>query len=416
MERSIGLFCSKNEGQSEEMNNLLKKLEKPAFYLSLLFVFFVFLNFRDIPDRYVVLGAVVCCLFYFIKQRKLRMDISLLFLMFSIGLYEKWLGFPTVNWLMDVILVAAFMLFGKYLMLESQTESDYMISGAVFLGGYSLYGLLNCINYYFNKFELWGIRAWPDIWTGENVLATQHCLYIMPLLAMILPAIVCLKKYKVACSITIITGTFFLYHSLSTLSRTPIMAFAVLFVWEMLLFLILNRNNKKLMKITKWTVITGVVIFVLFLVLNWEWIQEIPFMQNMSKGGGVLNNVRFRAQRSVLMQMFDYPMGKPEMCTEGMKFVHNVWLDMAKKTGLIPFGLFSAYTVISFIQVVRLLRSNIKQEQKYLLSGIYLAFVLYYTVEPALDANIRYMIPWTFINGLIAGCNHKDFMKVEGIR
>lgn len=395
------------------MRELMNKLEKPAYYLSLLFVFLIFLNFRDIPDRYAILGACVCCLFYLVKQRKLRIDLSILLLAVSIALYEKMQGFGVLDFLMDAILVTSFMLLGKYLILEQKSESENMIPGVVFLSGISLYGLLNCINYFFNKFDIWYIRRWPDFWTGQDVLATQHCFYIMPMLAMIIPAIIFMKKHKMICGVSLITGVFFVYHSLITLSRTPIMAFAVLCAWSLLLFLVFNRNNKKLMNFTKWLVIVGIVIVAVFFLLNWKWIKDMPFVQNMGKDGGVLNNIRFRAQRSVIVQMFEYPMGNSEMYTEGMKFVHNVWLDMAKKTGLIPFGLFSIYTLISFIQVVKLLKSNIKQEQKYLLSGMYLAFVLYYTVEPALDANIRYMVPWTFVNGLIAGCNHKDFMKVE---
>lgn len=395
------------------MKELINKLEKPAYYLSLLFVFLIFLNFRDIPDRYAVLGACTCCLFYFVKQKKIRVDINVVLLAISIALYEKMQGFPTVDYLMDTILVTSFMVFGKYLMLESKKESDMLVPGTVFLAGYSLYGLLNCINYYFNKFDLWYIRAWPDIWTGENVLATQHCLYIMPLLSMIVPAVIFFKKYKIACGVTIVTGLFCLYHSLVTLSRTPIMAFAVLFVWSMFLFLIINRDNKKLINFTKWAVIGGIVAVAVFLLLSWNWIKDVPFVQNMGKDGGILNNIRFRAQRSVLMQMFEYPMGNPDMYTEGMKYVHNVWLDMAKKTGLIPFGLFTIYTLISFVQVIKLLRSSIRQEQKYLLSGIYLSFVLYYAVEPALDANIRYIVPWTFINGVISGCNNKDLLKIK---
>lgn len=395
------------------MRELMNKLEKPAYYLSLLFVFLLFLNFRDIPNRYAALGVVACCLFYMVKQGKIRVDLSIILLGLSIAMYGKMMGYFTSDLLMAVILTVGFMMFGKYLILEAKSERECILPGVIFLAGYSLYGLLNSVNYFFHKFEVGGNRTWPEFWTGQNLLATQQCIYIIPLLAMLVPAVICWKKNKVVYSLTIVTSVFFVYHSFLTLSRTPIMAFAVLCAWGILLFLIFNRENKKLMMFTKWTFLISVVTIALFLLLNWGWIREIPFVQNMSKDGGVLNNIRFRAQRSVLMQMFDYPMGNPEMYTEGMKLVHNVWLDMAKKTGLIPFSLFAVYTMISFVQMVKMLKSNVSEEFKYLLSGIYFAFILYYTVEPALDANIRYMVPWTFINGLIAGCNCNDFMKIE---
>lgn len=395
------------------MKDFLKKIEQPALGLSLLFVFLIFLNFRDIPNRFAALGAMICCGFYAIKQQKVRVDCSMVLLGLSMAIYGKMLEYSLTNLLMTVILTVVFMQFGKYLMLEVKSEKEVMLPGILFLAGYSLHGLLNSINYFFYPFEIGWNRTWPDIWTGQNVLATQQCIYTIPLMAMLIPSIIYWKKYKLLCSVTFGTAVFFLLHSLLVLSRTPILAFAVLFAWMFLMFLVFNRNNKKLMKIVTWTVVIGIIAAVAVLALNWNWISEIPFVQNMGKDGGVLNNIRFRAQRSVLMQMFDYPMGNPEMYTEGMVLVHNVWLDMAKKTGLIPFGLFALYTIISFVQMLKMLKGNVKTELKYLLSGVYLAFILYYTVEPALDANIRYIVPWTFINGVISGCNHKDFMKVK---
>lgn len=395
------------------MRELMNRLEKPAYYLSLLFVFLIFLNFRDIPNRYAILGAVFFCLFYMIKQKKIRLDLNCVLLAVSIAVYDKMLHYGTLNCLMDVLIVSAFMVFGKYSASESKNQREAMLPGCIFLLSYSLYGLLNSINYFLYPFETGGRRTWPEFWTGQDLLATQQCIYVIPLLAMIIPAVIFWKKHKVTCSLILGVDLFFMYHSMRTLSRTPIMAIAVLGVWAMLLLLIFNRKNKKLMNYTKWTVLIGTGMVLLFLLVGWNWIREIPFVQNMGKDGGVLNNIRFRAQRSVLMQIFDYPMGNPEMYTEGLKLVHNVWLDMAKKTGIIPFLIFTAYTIVSCVQVIKLLRSDAKPELKYLLSGLYFAFILYYTVEPALDANIRYIVPWTFINGVVTGCN--DNLSNKGV-
>ena len=127
------------------------------------------------------------------------------------------------------------------------------------------------------------------------------------------------------------------------------------------------------------------------------------FINNMGKGGGIFKNVRFEAQRMALLQLFDYPFGGHQM-ELGRAFCHNTWLDMANASGVIPFLLFTVYTFYTVYEVARLLlKKSISSETKIIFSGLYLAFFLYMTVEPALDASIHLLTPWIFINGLVHG-------------
>ena len=92
----------------------------------------------------------------------------------------------------------------------------------------------------------------------------------------------------------------------------------------------------------------------------------------------------------------------------GLNYAHNVWLDLANAAGVIPFVALVGYTILSFFDLIKLLKSAyVSQGIKYAASGIYLAFVLYYMIEPALEANILYLIPWIYINGIIYGFNQE---------
>ena len=129
----------------------------------------------------------------------------------------------------------------------------------------------------------------------------------------------------------------------------------------------------------------------------------VAFVENMGKGGGIINNVRFKAQRMALEQLFVYPMGGRQM-ELGRNYCHNTWLDMANAGGLIPFFSFALYTVYALYETVcLLLRKTVSPEIKVSLSGLYLAFFLYLSVEPALDASIHLVTPWIFINGITHG-------------
>ena len=82
---------------------------------------------------------------------------------------------------------------------------------------------------------------------------------------------------------------------------------------------------------------------------------------------------------------------------------------MANAAGLIPFFAFAAYTVYTAWETVRLvINKEVGPEIKMILAGLYFAFFLYMSVEPALDASIHLVTPWIFVNGMIHGCMLKE--------
>lgn len=99
----------------------------------------------------------------------------------------------------------------------------------------------------------------------------------------------------------------------------------------------------------------------------------------------------------------------------GLQYCHNVWLDIANASGLIPFFLMIIYTIVSCIDIINFLRNPyFKNLLKYIISGLYFAFVVYYMVEPALMADVKFFVPWTYINGLVYGCNIMSRKRKEG--
>lgn len=394
----------------------VKKLRNYLDLISLLFIFLIFINFRDIPNRYALLGAAGLYLLYIILYKKIQLDFNGILVGITLFVYAGLRGFKTSDIIMYTALPLAFAFLGKSMMNAEREKkrSSYFIllPVTVFLIGYSGHGVLNGITYFVKGTLGEGIRYWADFWTGNIIPGTQHSIYLVSMLAMMFPAIVYFKKYKVVCSSFLICGVFFLYYAFTSLARTPIMIFGIVLVWEILLFIYLNRKNARLMRYVKRALFAGCiagVIVVCLIMLNWDSISHIRFVKNLSKDGGILNNVRFVAQRSILVNLFKYPKGG--MPIEGLKMAHNVWLDMALDTGILTFGMFTLYTVVSLVQLIRLLKSSAPNELKYMMSGIYFAFVLYYSVEPALNANIQFLVPWVFHNGLIAGVVQNESIR-----
>ena len=136
------------------------------------------------------------------------------------------------------------------------------------------------------------------------------------------------------------------------------------------------------------------------------------FVANMQKDGGIFNNVRFAAQRLAIQQLFVYPMGGFQMDLGSIHQAHNVWLDIANAAGLIPFFSFLAYTLYVLRELIMLVRKkDIISETKLILLGIYVTFMMFYFLEPALEASIHLMTPWIFVNGIIHGILNAKFKE-----
>ena len=171
----------------------------------------------------------------------------------------------------------------------------------------------------------------------------------------------------------------------------------------------MNAKNLELQQLIKNRKIqigfcAGLVVIVMLAIFLKDHPAIKSFSVVMERDGGILNNIRFVAQRQAICQLFDHPMGGRQMTMVLGNFCHNTWLDMANAGGLIPFFAFTAYTIYSLYELCALMKQKeISTEVKLMTVGIYGVFFLYFSVEPALDASIHYLTPWIFVNSMVHG-------------
>ena len=294
---------------------------------------------------------------------------------------------------------------------DEQYDSKIMWLLMSLIIGFTIYGILNSYMYYAG-YVVPGTRRWQDFWSHEIVPGTQHTAYFLPMMAMFFPAIVYFGKRKWKSVVVVLLTVFFCYTSLATRSRMPLLIFAIAMMVQAVLYAFLEWEKVKCILCDKKTWIAGVVLLVSMLV-GFVFVKDTPvmsaFINNLGKDGGILNNVRFVAQRQALSQLFDYPMGGRQMEMSLGNYCHNTWLDMANAAGLIPFFAFTAYTLFGAYELVRLVKTQtVTTELKLVAVGLFAVFFLYYSVEPALDASIHYLTPWIFLNGMLYGVNTKN--------
>ena len=260
---------------------------------------------------------------------------------------------------------------------------------------------------YYAGYVVPGTRRWEDFWSREIVPGTQHTVYFLPMMAMFFPAIIFAKERKWKSILICMFTVFFCYTSLVTKSRMPLLIFLITVVLQVIAFSALEWKVVKKILFDKktWIVMAALIVF---MVAGFLFVKDTAvvsaFINNLGKDGGILNNIRFVAQRQAICQLFDHPMGGRQMTMVLGNFCHNTWLDMANAGGLIPFFAFTAYTIYSLYELCALMKQKeISTEVKLMTVGIYGVFFLYFSVEPALDASIHYLTPWIFVNSMVHG-------------
>lgn len=372
-----------------------------------LFLCCYFMQIFDFPNVLTVILGGILCLAVIVQQRRIRIDAGFCLLLLTMisyyvivngvrGLFFMILYIPPVLYLLASAAVDG---------IEDDVDKNIRFLIFAFVLGYAVHGLLNSYMYYAG-YVIPGTRQWQDFWTGAIVPGTQHTAYFLPVLALFFPALIYFRKRKWSGGLLVVVTVFFGYTSLATKSRMSVMIFAMVFCAQAVLFVLLERETaKKLVSGRMFQ--AGCIVLVIAVIAGAFAMKDsdvvVAFMENMGKGGGIFHNVRFEAQRLALSQLFDFPLGGRQM-ELGRTYCHNTWLDMANAGGLIPFFAFTAYTIYTLYELVRLLlKKEIPTETKLMLAGLYGAFFLYLSVEPALDASIHLVTPWIFVNGLIHG-------------
>lgn len=396
------------------------KSQTITFWAICIYLFCYFAHVANFRNELTVIFGGLVCLMLVVQQKKIRIDVGICLLTITMISYYTIMNGKQGLLYSILYIPLVIYLIGNYaacsLKNDSEKEKKLLILIFVFVIGYTLHGILNSYMYYAG-YVVPGTRRWQDFWSGEIVPGTQHIAYFLPALVMFLPAVICFKKRKWLNLFWILITGFFGYTSLVTKSRMSVVIFAIVFCVQAVLLAGFERKNiRKQLSNKKWWAVGTIILIALIagIFAVKDSTVVVAFIENMGKGGGIINNIRFQTQRLVLQQLFDYPMGGRMMDLGGISHAHNTWLDMANAAGLIPFLAFTAYTVYTLYELVCFLKNKFSSiEMKLILTGLYIAFFMYLTVEPALEASVHLVTPWIFVNGIVHGCliNIKSYEK-----
>lgn len=398
------------------------KVEKITFIAVLVFLFGYFLqwldiSFLDIHNEFTVVVGGLLCMFLLIKQRKIRLDLETCLIAITLIIYFIMdYGFQTAIKASDVYVAMVIYVLAHYIVCEirkhEQHEEKFVLLITIMAIAITLHGLLNSVVFFKGFFAGAYPRIWDDFWSGDVIYGTMQVAYFLPVFALMFPRFVCYTKQKLSNTLILLSTIVFLFVTVFSQTRMPILILPMVIVIQFILYVILEKGkvklffNKRRILLLSGIFLAGAIVVG---VLLYSTSVGKAFLGAMSRDGGIFNNIRFKIQRSALEQLFVYPMGGNQMDHLGYGHTHNAWLDIADVGGLLPFFAFIIYTVITGYEVVRLImRKEISSETKIVVAGLYAVYFIFFTIEPSLDWSVHFMVPWLFIHGLVHGYVHDE--------
>ena len=292
-----------------------------------------------------------------------------------------------------------FYLFGKYLVIPNIKSGSLVLIFFTIGFIFSLSALTSIIiNLKEGGFSQLN-REIPMFWSGKPMKATLMAAYLT--FNMCIPIIYIIKQKKNQLLINLIAGLIFIASLLSSFrlgSRTQLVI-CILSIMISFIYVIPRQSFKANVKLFLIVLATSVLILKFIpLDLNASYLSvlgsRLQESGNVSSAGG-----RTTLWTNALENLFDYPLGWQG---NNVRYAHNLWLDVARYAGLIPFTLLMIFTFRSLRNTLKAIRKNSKELLVNTTLIVFtLASMLIFFVEPIMEGLFFLFTVFCVFQGMI---------------
>ncbi|WP_157373863.1 O-antigen ligase family protein [Arenibacter certesii] len=243
-------------------------------------------------------------------------------------------------------------------------------------------------------------RSIPMFWDGSPISATIMGGFLT--FNMCIPAVLITTQGKKGVAFNIGALCLFILSLICALrlgSRTQLGIFLITTVFA-ILYMLPRQSIKK--NVWLFGLMAAVILYLIRNVsfdLNADWLTT--FAGRMSGGTGELASGGGRTERWIksLEYMLSHPLGWD---IKEFGYSHNLWLDVLRVAGIIPFVILIIYSIRSYIQIKRTILIN--KESIYLNTQILIyaiAMFLLFMMEPIFEGLFSFFIVFCIYKGII---------------
>ena len=245
-----------------------------------------------------------------------------------------------------------------------------------------------------------------DFWTGEVMSATLQGTLLTPILSLIFFTIIFIKNKKVK-MVMAICFIFALAYDMVIATRSVLVIALLSFVISFISYIIMDSTIRNKIRILS-------VILIIFTISILLYANNVFNINSIIKESNLFSRIekdeteesdytRIEAQIEGIKQIIEYPFGVPKnILIVGLSYAHNMWLDIARQTGIIPLALLILFFILnikSFIQLI--INRKIMLKLKILLISVYTTFLMMFFIEPILQAIPVIFILFCLIMGFV---------------
>lgn len=248
-------------------------------------------------------------------------------------------------------------------------------------------------------------RQYRDIYGGTISATLQNLMFILSS-SLFFYFLICEKNKKIKIS-GIFLGVAGAYCSVVSASRTMLVLMLLMFLISLFIYLSLKHNV--IFSIIYMgsiifflLIISGMVVsFNLFGIKGWfEGTALAQRMLNSSSQNGITENLRWKYSWDILKMLIDYPFGNIPYS----HYAHNLWLDVARDAGIVPFVLYILFIILCLKEVFLFcLKNKLYKEKIIFIVSVSISYVIVFFTEPIMEGTpITFSIFCFLIGGIIS--------------
>lgn len=358
---------------------IVKKAETVFYYLTLFVMGVVFLQYSNLDIYAVKPWLLVTVIIESILVGKLYIDIREVLLFVGMGIFYYITEANVVDNLLFLFLtynlVKLFLLKKGCDYKKRAIQIFSVMALAICVGG-----AIDFINYV----EIPGIRNvyWESMWNDNEIKTSFYFAYTTLAVSALFWCLITIRQHILLSIAYLVVIGSVIYEAIKTESRTIFVVLAIVFICQAIVYFIKNYNNKKMyiMYIGAGilTIVGGFFVYYLFVKNS---IDADVLNKDLSRGGGIFHNIRFKISNYVLRELPSHPWGGIDTYEDTGYYAHNAWLYIAQMSGILPFVLVLSNSFINIIGCIKLYKHNLKSKVEYLLVSLLMGIYLYFFVE-----------------------------------
>ena len=345
-------------------------------------MFLIFLGFAGL-ENYLILSALVIVLFVGVSKRDLNRSVILLFVILLLHTIIYYCNYSrlSMDWLAKNLLNPVILCFlGYWLTMRSRSST---ISIRLLTYGFFLHGALNILLYTINPSTMIE-RSMINVWGGQLTATLQNLLFI-PITSLLFYGIYVLRNKKkkilivIACVIAV-------YGSIVSASRT--LLYLVLISFFINMIFTAQKNHYRRINI-----LVSVLALVIALMAAYEfnlfgirlWVESSSLGERIATGistnDSLRENIRWTMSLKILAELPSHPLGNITV----VHYAHNLFLDIAKYTGIIPALALFLWSIAEVVKHFSYTRSHFSDEWDVIMFSMTIGFMIAFFLEPVLD-------------------------------